>query len=109
MLVDYPFEWNKYMLAGKIRTFKKETPADVVEKAKIINKKIFENTGKNYFSFEGQFLQKKQVKGFAKKEDTANGYYDGHYKESEFSLEEIEKQLEEEKKRVEQMTEWEDL
>lgn len=38
-----------------------------------------------------------------------NRYYDGHYKESEFSLEEIEKQLEEEKKKVEVMTEWEDL
>ena len=38
-----------------------------------------------------------------------NRYYDGHYKDTEFSLEEIEKQLEEEKKKVELMTEWEDL
>ena len=36
MLVDYPFEWNKYMVPGKVRTFKKETPADVLEEAKKI-------------------------------------------------------------------------
>lgn len=52
MIVDYPYSWNNYMVAGKVRTFKKETPADVLKKAKKINKKIFENTGKNYFSFE---------------------------------------------------------
>lgn len=103
MLVDYPFEWNKYMVPGKVRTFKKETPADVLEKAKKINKKIFKNTGENYFSFEVLSFQKKQVKG------AVNGYYDGHYKESKLSLEEIEKQLVEEKKKVEQMTEWEDI
>ena len=42
MLVDYPFEWNKYMVPGKVRTFKKETPADVLEKAKKINNKMNE-------------------------------------------------------------------
>ena len=103
MLVDYPYEWNKYMVPGKVRTFKKETPADVLEEAKKINKKIFNHTGKNYFFFEAQSIQKKQIKG------AVNGYYDGHYKDSEFSLEEIEKQLEEEKKKVELMTEWEEL
>lgn len=44
-----------------------------------------------------------------KDKEIKNSYYDGHYKESELSLEEIEKQLEEEKKKVEQMTEWEDI
>ena len=43
------------------------------------------------------------------KKQKSNAYYDGHYEESELSLEEIEKQLEEEKKKVEQMTEWEDI
>lgn len=43
------------------------------------------------------------------KKQQANTYYDGHYEESELSLEEIEKQLEEEKKKVEQMTEWEGI
>lgn len=41
-----------------------------------------------------------------KKENT---YYDGHYDESNLTLEEIEEQLEEEKKKVEKMTEWEDV
>lgn len=36
-------------------------------------------------------------------------YYDGHYKDSDLTLEEIEKQLEEEKKKVEKMTEWEEI
>lgn len=43
------------------------------------------------------------------KKQQANTYYDGHYEESKLSLEEIEKQLEEEKKKVEQMTEWEGI
>ncbi len=38
-----------------------------------------------------------------------SSYYDGHYPEPKMSLEEIEKILEEEKKKVEQMTEWEDI
>ena len=36
-------------------------------------------------------------------------YYDGHYEDSDLTLEEIEKQLEEEKKNVEKMTEWEEI
>lgn len=43
------------------------------------------------------------------KKTQPNRYYDGHYIESNFTLEEIKKQLEEEKKRVEQMTEWEGI
>lgn len=47
-------------------------------------------------------LQKKAKKHISR-------YYDGHYEESDLMLEEIEKQLEEEKKKVEHMTEWEDF
>lgn len=36
-------------------------------------------------------------------------YYDGHYEESELTLEEIEKILEEEEKKNEELTEWEDM
>lgn len=35
-------------------------------------------------------------------------YYDGHYKESDMSLEEIEKKLKEEAKKIENLTEWPD-
>jgi hypothetical protein len=43
------------------------------------------------------------------RKNKGSSYYDGHYPEPEMSLEEIEKILEEEKKKVEQMTEWEDI
>lgn len=52
MLVDYPYEWGEYMLAGKIRTFSYTTPPEVIEKAKKINEKAIECEGKPYFFFE---------------------------------------------------------
>lgn len=51
MLVDYPYEWRRYMLEGKVRTFSSETPEDIIEKAKEINKKAIEYEGKPYFFF----------------------------------------------------------
>lgn len=52
MLVDYPHEWHKYFLDGKGRTFSKDTPKEIVEKAKDINKTTMKYGGKNFFSFE---------------------------------------------------------
>ena len=50
MLVDYPMEWRKYMIKGKTRTFSKNTPLEIVKKAKEINKKQFV-TLESLFSF----------------------------------------------------------
>ncbi|WP_295218214.1 hypothetical protein [Ruminococcus sp.] len=52
MLVDYPLEWEKYFLRGKGRVFSKDTPKDVVEKAKMQNELIYKRTGKIFFKFE---------------------------------------------------------
>mgnify|MGYP003289378224 CR=1 FL=1 len=52
MLVDYPYEWNKYMEKGKVRTFCKDTPMNIIEKAKEINVVAMECEGKPYFKFE---------------------------------------------------------
>ena len=54
MLVDYPKEWGKYFDRSKkqLRTFRKDTPAEIVEKAKEINKFIIEHAGKPFFHFE---------------------------------------------------------
>lgn len=52
MLVDYPHEWHRYFLDGKVRTFSKDTPKEIVEKAKDINKTTMQYGGKNFFSFE---------------------------------------------------------
>ncbi len=35
MLVDYPLEWQKYLLPNRIRTFSKDTPKEIIEKRKI--------------------------------------------------------------------------
>jgi len=43
MLVDYPREWHKYFLDGKVRTFSKD-----------INKTTMQYGGKNFFSFENE-------------------------------------------------------
>ena len=34
MLVDYPYEWRAFFVEGKIRTFRSDTPAEIIEKAK---------------------------------------------------------------------------
>ncbi len=52
MLVDYPYEWEKYMIDGKVRTFSLYTPQDIIERAKEINRKAIECEGKPYFFFE---------------------------------------------------------
>ena len=51
-MVMFPDEWHDFMIHGKVRTFKKSTPADIVEKAKEINKKTLKIAGKNWFNFE---------------------------------------------------------
>lgn len=51
MLVDYPQEWEKYMFEKELK-FKKDTPAEIVEKAKEINKFIIEHADKPFFHFE---------------------------------------------------------
>lgn len=52
MLVDYPMEWRKYMIKGKTRTFSKNTPLEIVKKAKEINKVAIRTGGKPFFFFE---------------------------------------------------------
>lgn len=51
-MVDYPYEWWKYMVKGKIHTFKKDTPEEIIKKAKKMNESYSEMTGKPYFHFE---------------------------------------------------------
>ena len=52
MLIDYPMEWRKYMIKGKTRTFSKNTPLEIVKKAKELNKKAVRYAGKPFFLFE---------------------------------------------------------
>lgn len=51
MLVDIPDEWRKYF-TSKPRTFKKDTPADIIEKAKKVNEKTMFCAGKPFYFFE---------------------------------------------------------
>jgi len=52
MLVDYPTEWEHFMINGKIRTFSKSTPKEIIEEAKKINEKAIRTGGKPFFFFE---------------------------------------------------------
>lgn len=52
MLIDYPVKWENFMINGKIRTFSKSTPKEIVEKAKEINKTAIRTGGKPAFFFE---------------------------------------------------------
>lgn len=53
MLVDYPHEWEKYFLKGKgRRTFSKETPETIKEKARDTNDTCIRYAGKPFFFFE---------------------------------------------------------
>lgn len=54
MLVNYPREWNQYLLDGKVRTFSKSTPKNIIEKAKDINKTTMQYGWKKFFSFEAK-------------------------------------------------------
>lgn len=53
VLIDYPQEWRKHMIKGKTRTFSKNTPQEIVKKAKEINKETIRLAGKPFFFFEG--------------------------------------------------------
>ncbi|WP_298483788.1 hypothetical protein [uncultured Ruminococcus sp.] len=52
VLVDYPQEWRKHMIKGKTRTFSKNTPQEIVNKAKEINKETIRTGGKPFFFFD---------------------------------------------------------
>lgn len=52
MLIDYPYEWCHFMIKGKIRTFSKNTPKEIIEQAKKINKVTIQTAGRPYFFFE---------------------------------------------------------
>lgn len=54
MLIDYPYEWEKYMIDGKIRTFRADTPKDIVDKAQVINEHLAEHDIKSFFHFESE-------------------------------------------------------
>lgn len=53
-MVVYPFEWDKYMVDGKVRTFRADTPASIIRQAQKINEQSMEAKGKPHFFFEGQ-------------------------------------------------------
>lgn len=57
MLVDYPEEWRKFMIPGETRKFYKNTPDEIIEKAKKINKKLIASAGKPFFYFESNDIQ----------------------------------------------------
>ena len=58
MLVDYPSEWRSYMIPNNISKkncmFRKDTPPEIVERAKELNKSIMEASGKPFFHFEDE-------------------------------------------------------
>ena len=54
MLIDYPYEWRKYLIKGKIRTFRADTPKDIVDKAKVINEHLAEHDIEPFFHFENE-------------------------------------------------------
>ena len=52
-MLMYPFEeWGKYMIDGKVRTFKKDTPTEIIEEAKKLNTLVKETSGRDFFHFE---------------------------------------------------------
>lgn len=53
-MVVYPDEWRKFMMDGKVRTFRIDTPKDIVNKAKVINDHLNEIGGKPFFHFENE-------------------------------------------------------
>lgn len=54
MLVDIPEEWRQYFLknAPHLRTFRKDTPQDIIEKAKMLNEKMIKLEGDPFYWFE---------------------------------------------------------
>ena len=59
MLVDYPDKWHEYFLqnAPQLRTFRKDTPQEIVEKAKLINASTLKHAGKQFFHFEKDIVK----------------------------------------------------
>ena len=53
MLCDFPYEWRQYMVKGKVRTFRDDTPKEIIEQAKKINEKAIKYEGEPYFHFLG--------------------------------------------------------
>ncbi len=53
-MVDYPYEWNNYMKPDRLRTFRIDTPPDIIKQAKKINENYFESAGVPFFYFEGE-------------------------------------------------------
>ena len=56
MLVDFPKEWHNYMIpfniSRKSHYFRKDTPPEIIKKAKEINADL--TSGKPFFHFEGE-------------------------------------------------------
>ena len=54
MLVMIPKGWEKYFLknAPYLRTFGKDTPIDIIEKAKAMNVKMMKYEGEPFYHFE---------------------------------------------------------
>lgn len=52
MLVDFPREWRKFFVNGKVRTFSSDTPHEIIDKAKKINDTMMKTAGKEFFHFE---------------------------------------------------------
>lgn len=54
MMVNHPHEWDKFFVKGKTRMFSKDTPADIIKKAKEINAYVFSISGRQWFRFESE-------------------------------------------------------
>lgn len=52
MFCSFPYEWRQHMIDGAVRTFKSNTPRDIIDQAKKINEKSLEYEGSPYFFFE---------------------------------------------------------
>lgn len=49
MLVDYPDEWRKYMTSPGNKIFKKDTPKEVIERARRTNEHLMKTCGMTFY------------------------------------------------------------
>ena len=59
-MVSYPYEWNEFFdrSAKHLKTFRADTPQDIIDKAKVINEKCIKYSGKPLFYFEEENEEK---------------------------------------------------
>ena len=55
MLVDIPEKWSEYFFHDdehEPKTFRKDTPKDIIDKAKELNKELIRLSGHTFFHFD---------------------------------------------------------